>query len=252
MKKVLIGIVAVIVLLVSALLLFLGPIIKTAVTTVGPQLTGVPIDLEQVSVNPFSGSVRIKGLVIGNPDGFHTPSAMELGDLQLKISIPSLFSDTVVIEKILIEAPQITYEKSLRSSNLAALQENLAPAEQPAQTDAPEEPEQTKASKKVIIEEFVLENAQLHASLTALGGRKLTLSLPTIEMNDIGKSTSGTTPVEFISDLIGKIIQSAGTAIAQSGNVAGDVMQGAGDAASGAVRGATDSIKKGIGGLFGN
>ena len=133
MKKVLLIIGAVILVLIVAVMLSLGHIIKVAVNTAGPKLAGVPVHLDGATVNPLTGLVRIKGLVVGNPEGFSTPSAMELNDFKLKIKMASLFTDTIVIEQILIDAPQITYEKSLKSSNLSTLQANLASKEPAAE-----------------------------------------------------------------------------------------------------------------------
>jgi hypothetical protein len=258
MKKVLLIIGAVILVLVVALMLFLGQIIKAGVNTAGPKLAGVPVHLDRAVVNPFTGMVRITGLVIGNPQGFNTPSAMELNDFKLKIKMSSLFSKAIVIEEILIDAPQITYEKGLRSSNLSTLQANLAPAK--TETPAPEaKPAKKKsAAKKVIIEDFQLNGAKVNVTFTALGGKKLTLPLPDIKMKNIGRNSGGANPAEVISEVFNSVSKAVVEAVASVGNAAGDALKGAGGAATDAAKGATDaakgaadSIKKGLGGLLG-
>lgn len=260
---------AVILILVVVLMLSIGSIIKTAVTTAGPKLAGVPIQLEKVSVNPFSGLVHIKGLIIGNPQGFNTPSAMELGEFKLNIAMSSLFSDTIVIKQILINAPQITYEKSLKSSNLSTLQANLTSTA--AETPAPAtKPEKKKGeAKKVIIDDFLFNEAKVNVTITALGGKKLTIPLPPIHMQNIGRASGGANPSEVISELFNSISKAVMEAVASAGNIAGDAIKDAGKAAEGALKdakgaasdaakgatdaakGAADSIKKGLGGLLG-
>jgi hypothetical protein len=251
---------AVILILVVVLMLSIGSIIKTAVTTAGPKLAGVPIQLEKVSVNPFSGLVHIKGLIIGNPQGFNTPSAMELGEFKLNIAMSSLFSDTIVIRQILINAPQITYEKSLKSSNLSTLQANLTPKETTApKTEAAPAPKKKKgAGKKVIIEDFQLNGAKVNVTITALGGKTMTLPLPDIKMKDIGKKSGGASPAEVISEVFSSITKAVTEAASSIGDAAGKALKDAGgvatDAAKGATdaaKGAADSIKKGLGGLLG-
>lgn len=253
MKKVLLIIGAVLLVLLVALMLSLGHIIKAAVNTAGPKLAGVPVRLEKVIVNPLSGMVRIKGLVVGNPEGFNTPSAMELNDFKVKIKMSSLFSDAIVIEQILIDAPQITYEKSLKSSNLSTLQANLAPKEtaEPKPEAAPEPKKEKGPAKKVIIDDFQLNGAIVNVTITALGGKKLTVPLPDIKMQNIGRDSGGTSPAEVISEVFSSITKAVGEAVASAGNIAGDALQGAAGAAGDAAKGAADSIKKGIGGLFG-
>ncbi len=258
-QKILLISVAVVLVLLVTLMLSLGNIIKTAVITAGPKLAGVPIQLQKVTVNPFSGLVHIKGLVIGNPQGFNTPSAMELGEFKIELAMGSLFTDTIVIKQILIEAPQITFEKSLKSSNLSTLQANLAPKDAAPKTEAAPAPEKKKAAaKKVIIEDFQLNGAKVHVSITALGGKKMTLPLPDIKMKDIGKNSGGANPAEVISEVFNSISKAVVDAVASSGAVVGDALKNVGGAATDAAKGATDaakgaadSIKKGFGGLLG-
>lgn len=260
MKKILLVTGAVILVLVVVLMLSLGQIIKTAVTTAGPKLAGVPIQLEKVVVNPLTGMVRIKGLVIGNPEGFNTPSAMELNDFKLKIKLSSLFSKAIVIQEILISGPQITYEKGLKSSNLSTLQENLAPkgAAAPKAEAAPAPEKKKGAAKKVIIEDFQLNGAKVHVTITALGGKTMTLPLPNIHMKDIGKNSGGASPAEVVSEVFNSITKAVTEAATSVGDAAGKALKDVGgaatDAAKGAAdaaKGAADSIKKGFGGLLG-
>ncbi len=247
--------------LIVVLMLSLGQIIKTGVNTAGPKLAGVPVHLDKAVVNPFTGLVQIKGLIIGNPEGFNTPSAMELNDFKLKIKMSSLFSKAIVIEQILIDAPQITFEKSLKSSNLSTLQANLAPKETAApKTEAApaEKPAEKKAAKKVIIEDFQLNGAKVNVSITALGGKKMTLPLPSIHLKDIGKESQGASPAEVVSEVFGSITKAVTEAASSIGDAAGKALKDASGAATDAAKGATDaakgaadSIKKGLGGLLG-
>jgi hypothetical protein len=94
--------------------------------------------------------------------------------------------------------------------------------------------------------------------LTALGGKKMTLPLPNIQMKDIGKDSGGASPTEVISETFDAISKAVVDAVASGGAIAGDALKDVGGAASDAAKGATDaakgaadSIKKGIGGLLG-
>ena len=118
MKKILIVVGIVLVVLIAVVLLFLGNIVKTGIETAGPKIAGVPMTVEKVGINPLSGSVNVKALVIGNPEGFKTDSCMELGEFKLDIDMGSLFTDTIVIKRIRIDAPEITYERGLKASDI--------------------------------------------------------------------------------------------------------------------------------------
>ena len=80
--RLLIALVVVVILAVLAVGLFLDGAIKRGVETFGPKLTKVDIKLQSVSLSLLSGAGTIKGLVVGNPEGFKTPSAISVGDRQ--------------------------------------------------------------------------------------------------------------------------------------------------------------------------
>jgi uncharacterized protein involved in outer membrane biogenesis len=260
LKKGLLITVAVILVLIVVLMLSLGSIIKTGIETAGPKIVGVSMRVEKVGVNLLTGVVHIKALVIGNPEGFNTPSAMELGEFKADLAMGSLFTDTIVIKQILIDAPQITYEKSLKSSNLSTLQKNLAPEKTatPAEKTGPATEKKKGSAKKVIIDDFQLTHAKVNVTLTAMGGKKMTLPLPDIKMQGIGRDSGGTSPAEVVSEVFDSITKAVTDAVASGGAIAADSLKSATSAAGDAAKEATDaakdaagSIKKGIGGLLG-
>lgn len=253
MKKILAILLATLLVLLVVLLFFLGHIIKAAVETVGPQVTGVSVTLDKAGINLLSGSVQLKGLVIGNPEGYKTPSAMELGHFVVDLDMRSLLTDTLVIRKIHIDAPQITYEQGLKGNNLGRLQKNLAPAEERPEAETPASPDKPagKPAKKIVIEDFLLENGKIHVSMTLAGGRKLTLPLPPVHLQNIGTGSQGASIAEVVNKVLGAVISATADAVAASGDLAGDALKGAGDAAADAVKGTADTLKKGIGGLLG-
>ena len=255
MKKVLIIVGIVLVVLIVVVQFFLGGIVKTAIETAGPQIAGVPMTVEKVGINPLGGSVNVKALVIGNPEGFKTDSCMELGEFKLDIAMGSLLSDTIVIKRIRIDAPEITYERGLKSSNLGTLLDNLEGEKKPGKEEPAEKPEKKKAAKKVIIEDFQLNNAQVNATFTALGGKKLPVPLPNIHLQDIGKDSGGTSPVEVISEVLNKVVASVGEAatgaLKGAGDMAGKALEGATGAAGDALKGAGDTAGKALEGATG-
>jgi len=245
LKKVLIGIGIALVVLFVVAALFLGPIIKGAVETIGPQVAGVEMTLEKAGVNLLTGNVRLKGLIIGNPEGFKTPSLMELGQFVVDLNMASLLTDTIVVKRIHIDGPEITYERGLKASNFSALQKNLA-SDEKAPAEEPEEKVAKKKkapAKKVVIEDFLFENGKVNVSITLAGGKQLTVPLATIHLEDIGKESEGASITEVINEVFGAITKSVGQAVASSADFAGDLAGDAGDALKGAGGAATDAAK---------
>src|SRR2546423_15486479 len=50
-------------------------LIKRALEHYGPQLTGVPVTVKAVNLEPFDGRRAITGLDLGNPQGLSPPHA---------------------------------------------------------------------------------------------------------------------------------------------------------------------------------
>src|SRR5438445_13352703 len=132
MKKLIIrGIVVLLVLLVLAIgvsIYFLGSIVKKGVETVGRQITKTEIRLDSATLSLLSGSGKLKGLLVGNPQGFKAASAIKVGAVSVGVAPGSVFSDKVHVKEIRVQAPEITFEGGLKGNNLSKLLDNVQAA----------------------------------------------------------------------------------------------------------------------------
>ncbi|MBN1558494.1 MAG: hypothetical protein JW951_10165 [Lentisphaerae bacterium] len=224
--KWILGIVAVLLVVVFlAVTFFMGGIIKTAVETMGPKVTGVPVTLDGAEFSLFTGKVRLNGLVVANPEGFKTPSAFELGDFRIDLSVPSLFGDTIVIEEILIDGPHVTMEGSLKGSNIKRLMEQIE--ERAGPKDAAPGPEaapeaEAAPGKKVRIDDFLFRDGKLRFSATMTGGQAITIPLPPIHLQGIGKEQGGASIREVTAHIMAAVVQAVGQAVMNSGKLLGE------------------------------
>jgi uncharacterized protein involved in outer membrane biogenesis len=250
MKKLIIRLlIALVVLIIVAGLgvrLFLDAAIKRGVETFGPKLTKVDIKLQSVNLSLLSGSGSIKGLVVGNPEGFKEPSAIRVGYASLTLKSSSVFSDKIIIKSIKVEGPEITYETTLKTSNLKKILSNIEETtgggqKEPAKPQEPAKPKEAKPAKKLQVDDFLIAGAKVHVSLTGLGGA--TVPLPDIHLQDLGTGPDGITPAELTKRVMQAITD--GSVKAASGATA-DIGKGAVGVSSNAVQ----SVTKGIGGLF--
>jgi uncharacterized protein involved in outer membrane biogenesis len=221
----LIGSIVVLVAVIVVIVVFhLGNVVKTAVETVGPRYTGSAVELESVRIRPLRGKAGLRGLRVGNPEGYKTPDAIRLGEISVSLKIASVNTDTIRIEHIIIDGPELTYEKSLKKSNLAAILANVQAAI-PAQTGEDEttpaeEADASTPGKKVIIERLIVRNGKIRLSTGLLQGKALTVPLPTIEMHDIGKEKD-LSVAETISLVLSQIFNTAIAAVLQSVELVG-------------------------------
>ncbi len=257
MKKILFrSLFALLVLLIVAVLavgFFLDAAIKRGVETVGPMVTKVDVKLQSASLSLLSGGGKLKGLVVGNPPDYKTPSSISIGSASLALEPKSLFSDKLVIKSIVVEAPEITYEQGLNGNNLSTLKANVASttggsATEPATPKEPSQPQAGKPARKLQVNEFIITGGKVHASVTALGGKSATLPLPDIRLQNLGTGPEGITPAELTAQVLQVVLDSAAK---QGANAAADLAKGA--VYMGKEAGATaltNAVKKSLGNLF--
>src|SRR5258708_37148288 len=129
MKKIIVRLFLIVaVLLIAALVAVffsLNSIVKKGVETLGPQMTKVEVRLGSADISPLSGSGQLKKLFVGNPEGYKTPSAIQIGSVKVAVKVGSVLSDTIVVDEINIEGPEITLEGTLTGNNLSKILDNL-------------------------------------------------------------------------------------------------------------------------------
>lgn len=214
--------------------MLIGPAVKAAVETLGPQVAGVPMSLRSFSISPLTGRVRLRGLVIGNPPGYKTASMLELGDVRVAVSLRSLMSDTIVVKRVLVRGASATYEKGPGGSNTAVVQQRVESFSGPDTAAKADKP-----AKKLIIRDFRFEDGKVRLSAGILGGKALELPIPDIHLKDIG-GDHGTSPAKAAAHMLGSVTGSVGRAVLGAGKA---VVGGAVDAAKSAAK-AVGGLKK--------
>jgi len=207
-----IGVVVLLVAGLGVLYMSLNRVIRSAVENYGPQATKSEITLGSVNVSPFSGNASLSNLVVGNPQGFKTPSAFKLGAMRMSLDVRSLLSDRVAIREVVITAPEVTYEPGPGGSNLAVLQKNVD-AYTGGGGPAPS-PGAQKGGKAVTIDRLRIEKATLNVSAIPLKGEPLTLALPDIELKDIGKGGQGASLADVLERVLEEVNRQAAKAVA--------------------------------------
>ena len=249
--RLLIAFVVLVVLVVVAISLFLDGAIKRGIETVGPMVAKVPVKVDLVNLSLFSGSGKVKGLVISNPEGYKTPSAIQVGTASLALQPGSIFADKVIIRSINVQGPEITFETDLKGNNLSKLVANLqgstgGTATAPAKSGSPE----AKASRKLQVDDFLISGGKIHVSVTALGGKSATVPLPEIHFTDLGKDANGITAAELTRKVLTVIEKEA---LQAASGVVTDLSKGVKDLTKEATTnpvGTAEKVSKGIGDLF--
>jgi uncharacterized protein involved in outer membrane biogenesis len=209
---------------------FLGDIVKKSVETVGPQITKVSIKLDEVHLSLLTGSATVRGLVVGNPEGYQTPQAISAGIIAVGVNPQSVLSDKIVLRSLHVESPEITFEGGLSGNNLSKIMDNVNAAvrtgTQPSGTVSTNTTAQAKPSKKFEVDDLLITGAKVHVSLADLGGKETTLSLPTIHLTNLGTNKDGITATELTRSVLNAITTATIKAVTRAG-VAKSVETGA-------------------------
>jgi len=266
MKKwvIIAGVVIVVVtVLVVVLLSNLGPVIKTAVNTYGPKITKTDVHLSNVDVSLLSAQAKIKKFYLGNPARFKSPEAMTVKSIFINMDEKSVLEDPIIIEKIEVVTPEITYEKMGRTDNFQAILNNIK------RTAGAEKASEKKAAgkskgKKIIIKDFIIRDGKIKLVTSILGGEGIFSPLPDIHLKNIGQKKGGASPAEALKEIfatlyakiispdvmdafnnqlkeLGSSIDAAGKSITSQAETAGE-----------GIKKETDSLKGKIKGLLGD
>lgn len=231
-KKLLIVFLVLIVVGVAAVAYFFSSLVNdgivTGVNEYGPRFTQTAVTLDSADISVLGGSGTLSGFFIGNPKGFTGDKAFYLGEVSVDLDVKSLMSDQILIHKIHIKSPEINFEQTLSGNNLKTIQKNIqkvSQATQAAQADPAETTEtESEGGKKVIIEQFIVEGGVVDVTLL---GQSLSVPIPRMELNNIGKEEGGITTVEaatlFTTELINNVIAAVGDASGDFNKVGGDI-----------------------------
>lgn len=209
----------------------INTLIKKGVESAGPLALKAETRLESASVLPFTGTGKLSKLSVGNPDGFKkTPYALKVDGIHVKVNLPSIKTDTVVIDSIRIEAPDLFIEGGLmEKNNLTALQHNAEAfskssgkpkTETVAKTEASNE--KAKPGKKVVVKDLVITGAKVHWVSTLTLGQEVLLPLPDIHLQNIGEEKKGVTWAELGNLVLNEVFKASSSVSGKNLNKALD------------------------------
>lgn len=235
------AIVVVVVVILLVALASVDSIVKEAIERVGSDVTKTQVTVDDVDISIKSGQGTIKGLTIGNPQGFNE-RVMRIGEARVVLDIGTLTSDTIVIKEIAVTAPQVTVEVNQSGTNVSKLQDTLSQAGAgsgggSAGGGSGGNPED---EKKIVIDRITIADGRVELKAAQLD-KGIGADLPSITLRDIGKDKGGASADEVAKVILAAVSSAAGQAAVKSGvlqQLGGD----AGDKAK-------SLLEKGAGGL---
>ena len=260
--KILLWALAVVVVLLLALPLWIGPVVKGVANSVVPGITGTDFHLGEFGLNPYTGTLHVGDMQLANPTNFSEKNAVDLKAFDVDFAMTSLFSGKKYRVEFVEVNGIVVHSDFPKGDNFMQIAENATgggdDAEAEAQTvdvKAPEaqqaestkaEPKQQeeKESKGVQIDRITLKDVTIKYGLPV----KIPMD---IELTGIGAESENGASFEEVWDAVftkvKSVLTSVGGALGDLGKGAADALKGAGDAAAGAITdagaAATDALK---------
>jgi uncharacterized protein involved in outer membrane biogenesis len=219
MKKIFIAVgvlMAAFIIMMAVAVFIVGPMIKTAVNTHGPKMTGTEVRLGDVKMSLFSAKATLVDFLLGNPPGFSAPQAVAAEKIQVNIDKKSLLTNRIVIEKIELISPHLYYEIQGKADNFRGLMTSMRKAAKGAETPSGQKSSKPAAwkspDKNMLIRECLIKDGRVDLVSNLIKGKTITVALPDLHLTDIGRKEGGATPDEVFKILLYEVygeIQSA-------------------------------------------
>ena len=209
MKKLLIGLIVLVVIIVGAAYFLLGNldnIIKAAIEKYGSEVTHTSVDVGGVRIGLSDGLGSITNLTIGNPKGFKSDHLFHMDNIEVQVDLEKISKDVIVINQIIMDGPSIVYELGKGGSNVDVIKKNVDAYVGGGSDDG------SSGGPKVIIDNLIIKNGDVNVSSNMVKGKTLSTKLPAIHMRDIGKDTGGVTSAEVAKKIISVLTKQVGLA----------------------------------------
>lgn len=212
--KVVLGLV-VAVIAIAAIVIVVGlqnldKIVKTTVEKVGPEVLGTEVRLSEVNIDITDGRGELLGLTVANPQGYSAANIFSLGQTVLDIDTSSLGGDVIVINEITIKGADLLAEqKGLKDTNLQALLDNIQSGSTPDSGDKKQEQggEATGSNVLLAVEKFTFADSNMKLVSEQFGEHSLTL--PAINLSNLGSKDKGLTPEELANAVVKPLLAQA-------------------------------------------
>lgn len=214
-KRIVIAVVLLVVLLVGLVVFGLSQVdaaAKAAIEKGGTYAMGVDTKVASVSVKLRDASVSLSGLSIANPQGFTSPTFVQLPSAGVSLKAESLSTPIIELPSLELTGLTVNLERKSGASNYQVILDNLKKLQgsggKPAQS--------TGQEKKLVINKVEIRDTTIKADMLGLGAASPTVTVPIsrISLSNVGKgqggvADSGVTAEELASIIVQAILAAA-------------------------------------------
>ena len=254
--KILLWVLAGVVVLLLALPLWIGPVVKGVANAVVPSITGTDFHLGEFGLNPYTGTLHVGDMQLANPTTFSEKNAVDLKAFDVDFAMTSLFFgkkyrvEFVEVNGVFVhvDVPKAANflqiaenatgggdddEAEAQTVDVKAPEAQQTEAQQAESTKAEPEQQEEKESKGVQIDRITLKDVTIKYGLP--------VNIPMdIELTGIGADSEyGAAFMDVWIAVKDKVLSAANSV----GGALGDLGKGAANALKDASGAAADALK---------
>ncbi len=173
---------------------------------------GVDTKVASVSVKLRDASVSLSGLSIANPQGFTSPTFVQLPSAGVSLKAESLSTPIIELPSLELTGLTVNLERKSGASNYQVILDNL----KKLQGSAGKPAQSTGQEKKLVINKVEIRDTTIKADMLGLGAASPTVTVPIsrISLSNVGKgqggvADSGVTAEELASIIVQAILAAA-------------------------------------------
>lgn len=201
------AVITVILLIAAFFIIFpvLNPVIcsfmKGGIEAAGKKILNVSLLIDHITISLTKGTIVLTGLSLENPDGFNNPYALKVRRIKAVFSIKSFLSSKLNFKKIIIEFPEIFFEGLPgENNNLSIIKSGFRERVSASETGNSVSQNSEKKIKNIMIDHLMISGGKVFAAPSILRGQLITISIPVIDIRDIGKNADLT--IAGVLDLV--------------------------------------------------
>jgi hypothetical protein len=253
MKKVIIGLLLTVVLLIGGAIWFvysnLDSLVEQAIETAGTAAAGTPVRVDSVAIDLMGGSATVRGFTLASPAGYSNEPMFSFAEFAVAIDLTRMNSQNIGILSVTARNPRVVYEARGGTSNVDVLSQRFTSDAAP--TDSGSEPQMHFDIGSIVIEDIA---AVLISDRLA---NPVEVNIGDIRLQNLS-GTSTEVADQALSALTAQIATSAGRALL---NLTPEQLRAAGDgildtaadaqeAATGELDEATQDLRERAGNLL--
>ena len=180
--------------------LSIDSMVQSSLESTTAEVLNTSVDVEDVSISLLNGSGTITGFTIHNPEGFSDKPAAKMQEISIKMKVSSLLSDTVIVDEVRIQKPELYYEQKATGNNFDALTGSMGGS--------------SSSDTNLIVDYLLVENGQIALTADIGSENSVMAKFSKIELEGIGRTGNNTmeqTIQQILQPVLEKALQEAAT-----------------------------------------